>query len=47
MLKTKPKTKLEKDLFRIIINWNPRRSPDGQVKAILRLFKGENAGIIN
>ena len=23
------KTKLEQDIYRIIINWNPRREPDG------------------
>lgn len=42
------KSKLETDLLRIIINSYPKRSPDGQVKAILKLIdedRKENKGV--
>lgn len=39
--KPKEKTKLERDIYRVIINSNPLRSPDGQLKEIIRLFKEE------
>lgn len=39
MKKAKPLTKLEKDIFRVVINSNPRRSPVGQLEEIMRLIK--------
>lgn len=47
-MKTEKKlSELEKKLLRIIINSNPRRSPPGQVEAIMKLIKEELINFTN
>jgi hypothetical protein len=37
-MKTKSKTKVEQEIYRVIINWSPKRSPEGQLEAIVAIL---------